>query len=1302
MIQFPRISFECNGITVALLFFAQMLFAQSTQSFSNPAPIIINQVGHSSSQYPSTIAVTGMPQRMHEFVVHFDVIANGGFPDADILLEAPDGQRIILLSDLPLGGIWSFTNLGIGTNAHDTINKDNIYDNKNFRPANYDTGADNFPSPGPGMVMQPQYPDALVLQDINPNGTWKLYIEDDANNTADLRLQNGWSIEITAASFNACKRPGVPQIVAPSDFGATLSWTAGAATSNWDFIFTQNLNLNPVTGTTPTHDNVTQNQNVFLDGLEPSKFYAVFARADCGNGKVSPWVGPTFFQTTIHPCELATPVSLCQAVDYPTLPSYYEYFFDYGPTWTFAFTAPEAGEFYMEFEGTSGFAPFYRLDNLNNCDDGQWFEMAKLPGQPLTFKLPYLAAGQTCWIIHHNVQIAHEIFRIVKCPLRRMVLDGVNPATDSLRAIWQNVPPITDPLEFYIGKKPLTAPDDSSTPTLSGIILPPATGQVTFANLEADTDYQFYVRARCSDGRTSCWQGPFEGKTDKLCSKVSLVRVDTVTAAWAEATLKFTNSGPNGVSTLNARVCRSGQDPTYDWVGKFSLGVSPAADTLTMLFHSLPMSEPLKFYVKAGCWTPFGAQPWQGPFDLPASHTPPVPVDDLFCGESVEPEDPYDPYTNYMSLPNPCYNYPYNSFGERIFRYRSNADDTISLRWNSGFTFSELDDGVAYYVKSASLPLDSANWEYLGCWKLKQFANIWDPANWPDIRIPVKKDSIYHIFCDVFNSSGVTFPIIVGGCQVICPSVDTLILDAVSSTTATLRWYSAESGANYQIDYRPAWTDNKLLERSATTTDTSITLTGLLPSGEYYFKIRTFCSPTNASNRYEANFQLSGNLIEKESGFSRCNPQFLPPGGTALQNYEVFEITASQDGSYFFNSEIYDTYIYFDVFDPADPLSNLLARVTSYGPDARKDTILQLQTGKTYYWVLSKVGNSFNLGGFNTLKISADGPAPLQISAPKWDGSEPKAHGKIPESGVFWHTGTCRDTSGWVHFYKIADDTNELQADALLLSVQLSMDENMLNALPMVLLDDPPAATLIQNPPAVFLQNPDGWYEMNRIWLMQDLLPAQQIDEDFNIRFYYTQHDYELMKAAIEVEGGKLDSHEAMYFHKINGFHNYQNVIPWAQHTGIPGAATYDDIGYWSYTNGSEASASTWKHGTFAGEHYAEMLVHGFSGGGGGASVNGKSISDPLSKTIDIGQKKGLLLLPNPNTGTFTVELPEAATTGLLLRITDISGRVLLEKTTEPGIQRQSLEAGMLPASMYFFQVVSGGTVLVVEKFIKQ
>lgn len=79
-----------------------------------------------------------------------------------------------------------------------------------------------------------------------------------------------------------------------------------------------------------------------------------------------------------------------------------------------------------------------------------------------------------------------------------------------------------------------------------------------------------------------------------------------------------------------------------------------------------------------------------------------------------------------------------------------------------------------------------------------------------------------------------------------------------------------------------------------------------------------------------------------------------------------------------------------------------------------------------------------------------------------------------------------------------------------------------------------------------------------------------------------------------------------------------------------------------------------------------------------------------------------LRIFPNPNAGTFTVELPEVATSGMYFRIIGLTGQILREQLTQTGQTLQTVDAGDLPAGLYFLQAVSKNQVIAIEKFVKQ
>ncbi len=79
-----------------------------------------------------------------------------------------------------------------------------------------------------------------------------------------------------------------------------------------------------------------------------------------------------------------------------------------------------------------------------------------------------------------------------------------------------------------------------------------------------------------------------------------------------------------------------------------------------------------------------------------------------------------------------------------------------------------------------------------------------------------------------------------------------------------------------------------------------------------------------------------------------------------------------------------------------------------------------------------------------------------------------------------------------------------------------------------------------------------------------------------------------------------------------------------------------------------------------------------------------------------------LTIFPNPSVGTFRAELPAGAPSGASLRVVSRSGQVIRERPAQTDQTSHLLEAGDLPASLYFLQVVLAGQVLATEKFVKQ
>ena len=95
--------------------------------------------------------------------------------------------------------------------------------------------------------------------------------------------------------------------------------------------------------------------------------------------------------------------------------------------------------------------------------------------------------------------------------------------------------------------------------------------------------------------------------------------------------------------------------------------------------------------------------------------------------------------------------------------------------------------------------------------------------------------------------------------------------------------------------------------------------------------------------------------------------------------------------------------------------------------------------------------------------------------------------------------------------------------------------------------------------------------------------------------------------------------------------------------------------------------------------------------------------SSPTSATSEPKHERlRLRIFPNPNAGSFTVELPASATPGMSFRILSLTGQLLGEQRMQIGNTTQRIMVENLSAGLFFLQVISDGKVLAVEKFVKQ
>jgi subtilisin family serine protease len=204
-------------------------------TFSNTTPIVIPATGTGaatgapSTPYASGIVVSGVNGTIGKLTVQLNQFNHTYPSDVDVLLVGPAGQKMLILSDPGSGTDAVNINLTLDDDAASLVSSSTLTSGT-FKPTNLANDSDPFPSPAPASPYQSPASTgtatfASVFNGSNPNGTWSLYVVDDAG-TDIGNFNGGWSVTIVPLS-NACDNLTAPEVtvVQPSCSTSTGSIT---------------------------------------------------------------------------------------------------------------------------------------------------------------------------------------------------------------------------------------------------------------------------------------------------------------------------------------------------------------------------------------------------------------------------------------------------------------------------------------------------------------------------------------------------------------------------------------------------------------------------------------------------------------------------------------------------------------------------------------------------------------------------------------------------------------------------------------------------------------------------------------------------------------------------------------------------------------------------------------------------------------------------------------------------------------------------------------------------------------------
>jgi subtilisin-like proprotein convertase family protein len=270
-----------RGFNVSLTTVAPTTPFSNATAITIPAGAPATTLGP-ASLYPSNIVVSGLTGTVTRVTVNLRGLSHTWPADVDMLLVSPSGQKFVLLSDVIGSSGWTNIDYTLDDTAGSLVPSAATPVSGTFLPTNYGTG-DTFTAPAPASPYQDAASAgsatfASVFNGINPNGTWSLYIMDDAAGDVGT-MAGGWTINIATTSTSTA--PTVTANTANIASNATTLTIAGTG-----FSTTQGNNTVAFTpsGTgTVTAANATSLTVTGITGLSPGVLNAVVTVSGSGN-----------------------------------------------------------------------------------------------------------------------------------------------------------------------------------------------------------------------------------------------------------------------------------------------------------------------------------------------------------------------------------------------------------------------------------------------------------------------------------------------------------------------------------------------------------------------------------------------------------------------------------------------------------------------------------------------------------------------------------------------------------------------------------------------------------------------------------------------------------------------------------------------------------------------------------------------------------------------------------------------------------------------------------------------------------
>ena len=187
-------------------------------TFCNPGTITVPPAGP-AVPYPSNITVSGLPSSFTKVTATLHGISHSAPIDLDVMLSSPSGTNAMLLSDV--GGQNPVSGVTVTLDDDAPAAVSGTLTSGTFQPTDDDGDAADAALPAPAPA--PSGGTALSAFDgSNPNGTWSLWVVDDATGDAGS-LSGGWCLTFTT---QAVTTTALTSTTNPSLVGQSVTLTA--------------------------------------------------------------------------------------------------------------------------------------------------------------------------------------------------------------------------------------------------------------------------------------------------------------------------------------------------------------------------------------------------------------------------------------------------------------------------------------------------------------------------------------------------------------------------------------------------------------------------------------------------------------------------------------------------------------------------------------------------------------------------------------------------------------------------------------------------------------------------------------------------------------------------------------------------------------------------------------------------------------------------------------------------------------------------------------------------------------------